>query len=469
MHNNNHTPDGGFAPWSRPWIKVRANRHLRDMFRLATPIIISRLAMFLLSIVDYALVLRYSPEQARWLTLALGATDIFLGAAIGLTIGVSVLVSRYYGAQIFHMVGKIWRQGMLWSMFTGTLLMGLVIALAPFLMRQFGDPEITSNAFPLVVIYAFSFIPAMISITGNSVLEGTEYAKPVLVISVLSNVVNVLVNLVLIYGMFGFPELGALGAAYATLSVRIFMMISTTAYILYYRHARKYNIRSFSVEPLRRWKEFTIIGMTSGLAISAESGGFAILGMLSSRLSDIQAGAYGITMRLMATIFMIGLGFSTATGIRVSIARGRKDYNDQIFALLVGVAMVTAFVVSLGVVGVIFRTSVASIFSDEVAIVGAASSLIIIALFAFVPDNLQLVFGQSLRSSGINDWPTSMDLVVFAVFMPLIGYYLLHLGAYGLMYAVVIAVWTSMLLKLSGFFLFHKRIKKYTLLGVETE
>lgn len=461
-----------FTPWSFPWIKIRTKRHLYDMFKLATPIIISRLAMMMMALVDYALVLRYSPEQAKWLTLALGATDGIFGACIGLTIGVPVLISRYYGAGSFNAIGKVWRQGIIWSNITGALLMVAVIMVSPYLMSIFGNKEIADDAFPLVVVYAASFVPAMIAMTGNSLLESTENAKPVLLAAVLSNVLNLFCNLVLIYGLLGFPELGALGAAYATLIIRIFMGIFISLYIMLYKHAKKYNIRSFSLNSILRWREFCVIGLTAAISIAAEGGGFSILTMMTSRLSDVQAGSLGITMRVMGTMFMIGLGLSTATSVRVGIARGRRDFADQIFALIVGSVLTIALLLILGSICIAFNTEIAQIFSKDAAIIALAASLISIAFLAFIPDSLQVVFGQSLRTAGIVTWPTITDITHFAFLMPSLGYILAFTFGYeeyGFLYAIIISLWLASLVKFLGFVFFHKSIRALTAAGVSEE
>ncbi len=461
-----------FAPWSFPWIKTRAKRHLYDMIALATPIMISRLAVMMMALVDFALVLRYSPEQAKWLTLALGATDGIFGACIGLTIGASVLISRYYGAGHFDMIGKVWRQGIIWSNITGTLLMVAVIILAPYLMNTVGNKDIADNAFPLVVIYAASFVPAMVGMTSNALLESTENARPVLLIALLANILNLFCNIVLIHGLLGFPELGALGAAYATLTIRIFMAFAAIIYIIFYPYAKKYNIRSLSVSPILRWKEFCIIGLTAAISIAAEGGGFSILTMMTSRLSDTQAGALGITMRVMGTMFMIGLGFSTATSVRVGIARGRRDFNDQIFALTVGSILTIILLLIVGSICIAFNIQIAQIFSKDAAIITTAASLISLAFLAFIPDSLQVVFGQSLRTAGIISFPTIMDIIHFAAFMPAMGYifaFILGYEEYGFLYAIIIILWSASLIKFLGFIIFHKSIKALTAAGVSEE
>ncbi len=461
-----------FAPWSLPWIKIRTKRHLYDMFKLATPIIISRLAMMMMALVDYALVLRYSPEQAKWLTLALGATDGIFGACIGLTIGVPVLISRYYGAGRFDAIGKIWRQGIIWSNLTGALLMIAVIIVSPYLMSIFGNKEIADDAFALVVVYAASFVPAMIAMTGNSLLESTENAKPVLLIALFANILNVFCNIVLIYGLMGFPELGALGAAYATLIIRIFMATFISLYIILYKHAKKYNIRAFSVNPILRWKEFCIIGFTAAISIAAEGGGFSVLTMMTSRLSDVQAGALGITMRVMGTMFMVGLGLSTATSVRVGIARGRRDFDDQIFALIIGSVLTVGLLLVLGAACMGFNTQIAQLFSKDAAIIAVAASLISLAFLAFIPDSLQVVFGQSLRTAGIVSWPTIMDIIHFAFLMPILGYILAFTFGYeeyGFLYAIIIPLWLASLLKFLGFIFFRKSIRALTAAGVSEE
>ncbi len=433
------------TPWSSSWIKTRAKRHIVDMCRLAIPIILSRLALSFLVVVDTMMVLRFSKEHNQWLTLGAGPADAFFGLAIGITVGVPILVSRYYGATEYNKIGNLWRQSLLWSVITGLFISLSCIIMAPLFLKA-GDAELIQKAFPITVIYALSFIPAMIWLAGSGFLEGTEKPIPVLIFAILGNLFNILFNWVLVYGLWIFPELGAYGSALATLLVRILMAIITVYCILKMKEATLYNLKSWVIGKFNEWKELRILGYAAAVSIFIEASCFSFLNMFSTRspLTATDTGAWIINLRILSTIFMIALALSTATSVRVGIARGRKDFNDQIFAIIIGVLLALFSLIFLSGLIVFWAEPIARIFSTDAEIIILSASFTLYLLWLFIPDGVQVTLSQALRTSGIV-WPTTvLSAIAYGLIAPLLAYYLafpLAHGIKGLFEALIIASW----------------------------
>ncbi len=433
------------TPWSKAWIKIRAKHHIIDMIRLAIPIILSRLALSLLVVVDTMMVLRFSKEHNQWLTLGAGPADAFIGLAIGVCVGVPILISRYYGAKDYHKIGLVLRQSFLWSLFTGVLITISCIALAPLLYKA-GDAALIEKAFPITVLYAISFIPVMIWLTASGFLEGTANPVPVLIFAILANILNILFNWVFVYGIWIFPELGAYGSALATLLVRVIMAIIAVYYIFKMKNTSIYNIRAWTIGKLKDWKELRVLGYAASVSIFIEASCFALLNIFSTRppLTDVDTAAWVINLRILGTIFMIALALSTATSVRVGIARGRKDFDDQIFALIIGTLLALFSLIFLSGMVILFAQNVAAIFSEEIEIITYSAGFTIYLLWLFIPDGTQITFAQALRTSGIV-WPTTVLAgIAYGIMAPLLGYYfafpLAH-GIKGLFEGLIIASW----------------------------
>ncbi len=475
MENNNNEKQNyvgaDLTPWSWAWISVRTRRHIADTARLALPIILSRLAISFLVVVDTMMVLRYSKEHNQWLTLGSGPADAFFGLALGITVGVPILVSRYYGARQYEKIGNIWRQSLLWSLITGSIITLLCLVLAPWVLKA-GNTAIVSKAFGITTIYALSFIPSMIWLVGSGVLEGTEKPNPVLILALLGNVVNILFNWFFVYGIWVFPELGAYGSALATFLVRTFMALLTCYYVLTLKEAQKYNIRSWFIGKFSQWKELRILGYATAVSVFLESACFASLNMFSTRkpLTLVDTGAWIINFRILGTIFMIALALATATSVRVGIARGRRDFNDQIFALIIGVILTLLALIFLSGMVTIFSQDIARIFSKDTEIILYAASFMIYLLWLFIPDGMQATLSASLRTSGIV-WPTTiLSSFSYGILTPILAYYLafpLGRGIQAFFEALIIASWFICIAYFLLLLINYKKIKATTEAGEE--
>ncbi|MFV0321159.1 MAG: MATE family efflux transporter [Alphaproteobacteria bacterium] len=457
--------------WSAPWIRIRAWRHFIDMLKLSPPIIASRLAGYFLVVVDIMMVLRYSPEHNQWLTAGAATSNFFIGATFGFTVGVPVLVSRYFGAKEYHKIGDTWRQGILWSVITGGVMTIFCIIFAKPILN-IGNPDFIDEAFPIAIIYALSFIPNMIWMVGSGVLEGSERPIPVFILSIFGNLVNILLNWLFVYGIFIFPEMGAIGSAIASLSVRVFMAIITTLYLLNIKEAKLYNIKSLHIGRVKEWVELRVQGYAAAVSIFFEAAGFSLFGLYAVRkpLTQIDTAAFSINMNILASIFMIGLGFAAATGVRVGVARGRKDFNDQIFAVIMGVLVTLVSLAVAGFLAFIYAKDLANIFTADTHIIAYAASFTIYLLWIFIPDGIQAVLSQSLRTSGITWLTTIISTFSYGIFTPILAFILtfnMGHGIKGIFQAIIYGSWLTVI----GFFILfiyrYKNMKINTMVQKE--
>lgn len=462
----NYYAGAHLTPWSWAWVKIRAFRHIMDMFKLSGPIIASRLAGFFLVVVDTAMVSRYSEIHLQWITLGATGSNMFIGATFGFTVGVPILISRAYGAKKYDKIGDIWRQGLVWSCITGGIMTLLCLILAPIAMKS-GDPNLISKAYPIAAIYAISFIPNMIWMTGSSVLEATERPVPVFVLSIFGNVVNIILNAFLVYGLFFLPEMGAYGSALASLLVRVFMAIITTLYLLNLNVAQKYNLKSFFITPFKKWKELRAQGYSAAFSIWAEATGWALITGFSTKkpFTPADTVAWTANMSILATVFMAGLGLATATSVRMGIAKGRKDFNDQIYAGLIGLIITLVSMTILGLITVAAATPLISIFTEDKTTIVFAASLTIYLLWVFIPDCAQVVLAQALRASGIIWFTTAMGVLAYGIICPALAYYfafILDHGIKGLFEAIIVASWLITIGYILVFILNYKNMKTAT-------
>ena len=168
-----------------------------------------------------------------------------------------------------------------------------------------------------------------------------EYVKVTFYISITAVLLNLLVNYLLVFGMFGLPELGIVGAGIATVFVNLFMFMSFVIYAKIKLPQHNLFVRFWRPD---RGVIGLVLKMGSAIGITslAEAGLFSASSIMMGWVGQLELAAHGIALQLASITFMLHLGLSDAATIRVSSALGKKDKIEIVIECW------AAIVISLG-------------------------------------------------------------------------------------------------------------------------
>jgi MATE family multidrug resistance protein len=240
-----------------------------------------------------------------------------------------------------------------------------------------------------------------------------------MLIMLISLPINLVLNYVLIFGKFGFPELGGAGAGYAT-AITDWVFLAMTVYVI-----KKHDpFSSFSVFPNLKefsWKycqEILEIGVPMGLSVFFETTVFAIVTILLSKFNVTTIAAYQSALNVVSFIYMIPISISTALTVLVGFEVGAKRYKDAKQYSWLGVAIAVLIAIGTGLIVVAFRYQVAGLYSTEAGVIELTADFLIFALFFQISDAIQATAQAALR--GYKD-------VNIAFIMTLVAYWLICL------------------------------------------
>ncbi|GER05001.1 hypothetical protein JCM17846_26830 [Iodidimonas nitroreducens] len=226
------------------WVQWRLRRHLTELLRLSAPAMATRLGILALGFVDTVMVSRYATAELAWLSLANRSVISFLlVVAIGLLMGVIVCTASAYGRGDEAECGRVWRRSMPYALWIGGIMLLLSLP-AHFWMRLLAaDPVIAAQSADLVIILGLGLPAHLIFFCCTGFLEGIR--KPIIPMLALigANGVNVFLNYGLIYGHYGFPEMGAAGSAITSTSVRWVLAFMLLAYLWYAPAMQRFGLR----------------------------------------------------------------------------------------------------------------------------------------------------------------------------------------------------------------------------------
>ena len=426
---------------------------IADLIRLSVPIAVSRMAMMLMGLTDAIVLGQHAPEELAYVLSAWLPIGVSLGFGIGILLGVQVLTSEMLGTGREAGSGRIFRRGLWWSVVMGAV---LTLALVPFADPFFhwvfvtiapvsteaaaaASPETVASSTALVTrILAFGLTGHMISQACSYYLEALR--RPLLVTFVMyaGVAINLVLDLALVAGWWGFPQMGAEGVAWATTGTRwaiVFVMLILVALLTpAFRRS----------PPAERGEARRQFEVGTGTAISniAEWGGFNITFIIATWVSIAANAVYGYSVQVMGVCFMFYLGIATATSVRVAEAIGRGNPDEVRNAGRLGVVATTLVGLALGLLLIAFAGPISRFLVREDAIIGsiaiapAIAGLLWLAALATVFDGLQATASFALRAQGMIWLPSAIHIGSFFLVMIPVCYWLAVLlgrGATGVM------------------------------------
>ena len=419
-------------------------RELLPMLRLALPVVVAELGWTAMATVDTLMVGRLGAEAIGAVSLG---SAVFMAVGIfgmGVLLGLDTLVSQAYGAGRMRDCHRSLIHGIYTAVFLTLPLSGLLWVLLRVLPRFGIHPEVLALTGPYLEPVAWSLLPLLLYAASRRFLQATGHVTTVMVVLVTANVVNALTNWGLVFGHWGLPELGVVGAGYATLVSRIFMSSVLLGAIVFFELRRRTGLFAtpLGVE-WARVRELFALGLPAAFHITLEMGLFSVATGLASLLDPASLAAHQIALSVAATTFMVPLGVSSAGAVRVGHAMGAGD-RDAVAAggwmtMFLGVSFMLAAMVTLFV----FPRQIIALFTEDAAVMEVGVSLLYVAAFFQLFDGLQVSAAGVLR--GLADTRTPM-VVGF------VGYWILGLPTgYVLCFVLdrgVAGLWVGMLVGL---------------------
>src|SRR5690606_38430371 len=196
-----------------------------------------------------------------------------------------------------------------------------------YVMKQ--PPEVVDLAMPYLTLVAASLVPLIIFQGFKQFSDGMSMTRFPMYATIVANLVNVLLNYMFIFGKFGAPELGVVGAAIGTLVSR-FVMVGYLWYLLSRKEKSRYFVTSIKIFTLSKkmLKKLLSLGFPSAMQMFFEVGIFTSAVWLSGILGKNPQAANQVALNLASMTFMVAMGFSVAAMIRVGNQKGLKNFKE---------------------------------------------------------------------------------------------------------------------------------------------
>ncbi|MCF1710907.1 MATE family efflux transporter [Tabrizicola sp. J26] len=423
--------------------------HARATLALGLPLIGSHLAQMALHVTDTIMLGWYSVEALA--AGVLGASSFFVIFILGSGFAQAVMpmVAAALGRGDEAQVRRDTRMGLWLSIAFGVLSYPIFWWSGPILLALGQKPEVAAAGQSFLRIAGLGMIPALLVMALKGYLAALGRTQVVLWTTIAAVFLNILVNWALIFGNWGFPEMGVRGAAWASVISQVATFVILVLYAALLRDLRRFRLfQRFWRPDWAALRQVWRLGWPIGLTGLAESGLFQASALMMGWIGTVQLAAHGIAMEACALAFMVHLGLSNAVTIRVGRADGAGDVERLRRAAIVAIALSAGFGILVVTTFLLAPVPILSLFLDknlpeapEIIAIG----VVLLALGAMfqMADAMQVIALGLLR--GIQD--TRMPMWYAAVSYWVIGIpsaYLLAfpmgLGAKGLWLGLVIGL-----------------------------
>ena len=421
------------------------NIHTKETIYLAWPLVITQVGHIITGMVDTIFLGKIGPTEQAACILSNNLYVLLLVFGIGVSYATTPLVTDAHHNNDLQKKASLFKNSLVLNLSVAVICF-VILFLASDLLKYMQQPaEVVTLAVPFFDVLIFSMIPVSLFFTCKQYCEGLANTRMALIISVVGNLLNIILNYLLIYGKFGFPELGYLGSAWASFIARAFMGISFLIFI--FRSPLTKEIGLVYKQVKINWvelKDLARIGLNSGAQFTFEVAAFAIAGLMAGTFGKEQIDAHGIALNIAAFTYMFGSGISSAATIRVSVYNAQQNWLEIKNAGFAALKLVLIVMGGFGLLFLIFSTVLPLGFSNEVEIIKLASKLLIIAAMFQLFDGIQVVAIGALR--GLED-------VKYPTIITLVGYWLIALPlAYLLAFTFkleTVGIWIALLTALA--------------------
>lgn len=424
----------------RPPTALTVGAEFARLLHLAVPVIVAELGWMSMGAVDTVMVGPLGPAAIG--AVGLGS-HLFFAVAIfgmGLLLGLDTLVAQAHGAGRPAECRSWLRHGLALAFLLVPVLVGVVwigLGALPLLHLH---PDVLVLARPYLEVVSWSLVPLLLYAACRRYLQSLGRVRPVMFALVSANVVNAAANWIFIYGRLGVPALGPVGAAWATVASRVYLVL-VLALAIHWHH-RSHPLAAGVTAVTFQWarlRRLVSLGLPAALQITLEVGIFTAATALAGSLSPASLAAHQVALNVAGLVFMVPLGLSSAGAVLVGHAVGACDPRRAARIGWLAIGAISVFMLAVAAVFVSTPRALLGVFTRDPDVLAVGSTLLLVAALFQLFDGLQGVATGLLRGVGDTRTPMAWNLAGHWVLGLPTGYVLCFPLAFG-----VVGLWVGL-------------------------
>lgn len=391
-------------------------KHYKALLYLGFPIVIGQLGVIILGFADTLMVGHYNTDSLGAASFVNNVINLVIIFCTGFSYGLTPIIGGLFGQKRLEEAGQALKCSLIANVVVG-LLVTLIMLVLYWNVERLGQPE---ELIPLIKPYFLVLIASLIFMMifngFKQFTDGITDTKTAMWILLGGNLLNIAGNYVLIYGKFGFPELGLLGAGVSTLLSRVLMAIVFT--FIFFRSKRfvpfQIGFKRLKFSEIT-FKKLNSLGWPVALQMGMESASFSLSAVMIGWLGTIALASHQVMITITTLAFLMYYGMGAAIAVRVSNFRGQNDWVNVRRSAYAGFHLIMMMSVFFSVLLFSLRYQLGGWFTDSVEVSAMVVSLMVPFLLYQLGDGLQITFANALR--GISDVKPMMVIAFISYFI----------------------------------------------------
>ena len=389
--------------------------YIKELFNIALPIIMGNLGFILIGVGDVLIAGRHSTDTLAAISIATAITNCIQTFGVGLIAGVSPLLSNFRGEN--KSAKRYFYPTLRFSFVAAVIVMLIILAVIPLIDHLHFEPKLVPMIKQYMFITAFATFGGYLHVAVKEFLQAFEIVMFPNLLTVFAVVLNVILNIIFVFGWGVIPSMGVVGLAIASFVVRYFMGIVLLIYCLSIMRFSNYVDRYF-------YKQMIKIGLPISTAVFVEFVAFNSISIIMGRISGAYAAAQNILCTMTTVSFMVPFAISNAIAVKVGFANGAGNFYDMKKYIKVGIFICVGFMAFSAVVFCSFPEFLVSLFTKDAELVKICVPIV------YVLSSFQIFDGLQVALSGVFKGLKSTKIVLLANF---VGYWLIAIPLGGIL------------------------------------
>lgn len=400
---------------------ISYQEHMRKTLRLAWPVCMSNVGNIMVGVVDIAMVggidqsfAGYTATTAQAaVSLANGFYFLVLVFGMGAAYGVTPLAAAADAAGRTEEKKDLIINSLGVNTLVALVLLVVLVSISPFLNFLGQEEEVVLLAIPYLNVMTLSMLPLAVFSSLKQYAEGLSLTRMAMIITIGSNLANVLLNWMFIYGHGGVEPMGVMGACWASFWARFAAGLAMIIYIYYGKIFLPLRDGfSFARLSLAKMKTIFGIGAGSGLQWTFEVSAFSMAMVMIGWIGETEQAAHQIALQLAAITYLFASGISSAASVRVGNQLGSNNLIELKRVASSTLLLVLAFQMLFAFSFLLLKDVLPLPFTSDISVAKVVSSLLLIAAVFQLSDGIQVVGLGLLR--GIKDVTIPTGITLFA-------------------------------------------------------
>ncbi|MEW7279228.1 MATE family efflux transporter [Aquimarina sp. 2201CG1-2-11] len=409
-------------------------KEFRYNLKLAAPVMLGMLGHTFVGLIDNIMVGQLGTAELAAVSLGNSFMFIAMSLGIGFSTAITPLIAESDAEKNFERGKSVFKHGLFLCTTLGVVLFLMILMAKPFMYLMKQPIEVVELAIPYLDLVAFSLIPLISFQALKQFSDGLSMTKYPMYATLVANLVNIFLNYVLIFGKFGFPQMGIIGAAIGTLVSRLVMVVFLWVFLKNKEKSKRYvtHIR-FWVLKSKMIRNIIALGFPSSLQMFFEVAIFTAAIWLSGVLGKNPQAANQIALNLASMTFMVAMGLSVAAMVRVGNQKGLQHFKD-LRRIAISIFILTFIIeVVFAIFFVLFNELLPKLYldvkdvenlADNTEVIVIAAKLLIVAALFQISDGIQVTVLGALRGLQDVKIPTIITFIAYWIVGFPISYYL---------------------------------------------